>query len=67
MTVEINHKEVEVAENCLTLSALLQAQGIDGKGRAIAVDNRVVPRAQWETFTIADHMKITIIRAVCGG
>ena len=67
MTVEINHKEVDVPEDCLTLGDLLQAQGIDGKGRAIAVDNRVVPRVQWDTFPLADHMKITIIRAVCGG
>ena len=61
MKVEINHKEVLLPEGCDTLTALLQSQGISEKGHAIAVNNRVVPRA------IADGMKITVIKAVCGG
>lgn len=54
-------------EGCDTLAALLQSQGISEKGHAIAVNNRVVPRAQWAEYTIADGMKITVIKAVCGG
>lgn len=67
MKVEINHKEVLLPEGCDTLTALLQSQGISEKGHAIAVNNRVVPRAQWAEYTIADGMKITVIKAVCGG
>lgn len=67
MTVEINHKEVIVPDGCTTLSELLQSQGISGKGHAVAAENRVVPRAQWETFSLSEGMKITVIRAVCGG
>lgn len=67
MTVEINKKETEVPAGCDTLAALLQTQGIGDKGHAVAVNNRVVPRLQWESFTLADGMKITVIRAVCGG
>lgn len=67
MTVEINHKEVAVPDGCTTLSGLLQSQGIGEKGHAVAVENRVVPRTQWETFALAEGMKITVIRAVCGG
>lgn len=54
-------------EGCDTLTALLQSQSISEKGHAIAVNNRVVPRAQWAEYTIADGMKITVIKAVCGG
>ena len=67
MKVEINHKEIAVAEGCETLQALLDSCGIDGRGRAVAVAGRVVPRVQWETFPVEDGMKITIIKAVCGG
>lgn len=67
MKVEINHKEVLLPEGCDTLTALLQSQGIREKGHAIAVNNRVVPRAQWGEYIIADGMKITVIKAVCGG
>lgn len=67
MKVEINRKEVEVAADIQSLAQLLKAEGFDGQGRAVAVNNRVVPRDQWEKFTIEDGMKITVIRAVCGG
>lgn len=67
MKVEINHKEIEAPDDCRTLSALLKAEGFDGAGRAVAVNNRVVPKSQWDSFMLEDGMKITVIRAVCGG
>ena len=67
MKVEINHKEIEVADGCSKLSELLAAEGFTGVGQAVAVNNRVVPKADWPTFELADGMSITIIRAVCGG
>lgn len=67
MTVEINHREITVDESCATLARLLDKEGFTGVGQAVAVDNTVVPRAQWGKFPLADGMKITIIRAVCGG
>ena len=67
MTVEINHRVITVNEDCATLGQLLAKEGFSGVGQAVAVDNTVVPKAQWESFAIADGMKITVIRAVCGG
>lgn len=67
MRVEINHKPVEVKPGVATLGALLKDQEMDGKGRAVAVNNSVVPHAQWDSYELADGMKITVIRAVCGG
>lgn len=67
MRVEINHKPVEVKSGIETLGALLRELEIEGKGRAVAVNNSVVPHAQWDSFALADEMKITVIRAVCGG
>lgn len=67
MKVEINHHEVEVAAGCITLGQLLEKEGFTGVGQAVAVDNSVVPKSQWDDFVLSDGMKITVIRAVCGG
>ena len=67
MTVEINHRVITVNEGCTTLGQLLANEGFTGVGQAVAVDHTVVPKAQWESFVIADGMKITVLRAVCGG
>lgn len=67
MRVEINHKEIIVPDDCSSLAELLVREGFNGVGQAVAVNNRVVTRADWESFQLADGMKITVIRAVCGG
>lgn len=67
MKVEINRREVELDAASMTLSQLLEHEGISEKGHAVAVDNNVVPRGSWDSFIVADGMKITVIRAVCGG
>lgn len=67
MKVEINRKEIETAAGISSLAELLRAEGFDGAGRAVAVNNRVVPKGDWENFMLEDGMKITVIRAVCGG
>lgn len=66
MKVEINNHEVEVNVDA-SLTSLLQQEGFSGVGQAVAVNNRVVPRTQWDTFKIEEGMKLTVIRAVCGG
>ena len=67
MKVIINNKEIEVESGTANLAALLRAQGFTGVGQAVAVNNRVVPKADWEACGLEDGMKITVIRAVCGG
>jgi sulfur carrier protein len=66
MKVEINNHEVEVNVDA-SLTSLLHKEGFSGVGQAVAVNNRVVPRTQWDTFKIEEGMKLTVIRAVCGG
>ena len=51
----------------ITIGDLLSNCGIDGKGRAVAVGNRVVPKREWQEFIVEDGMKVTVIKAVCGG
>lgn len=66
MKVYLNNKEYEVnsSEN---LSGFLKAHDMLRPGIAIAVNNRVIPKTEWETTALEPEMKITLIRAVCGG
>lgn len=66
MEVFVNRKPVEV-EGPMTLAGLLAREGIPAEEVAVAVNNRVVPRAEWAATQLEEQMKITVIRAVCGG
>lgn len=67
MKVEINRQSVEVGADTGTLSQLLKKENLDQPGRAVAVNNRLAPRDSWESIKLEEGMKITVIRAVCGG
>lgn len=65
MKVKINDRETECqAEN---LSQLITELGMPEKGIAVAVDKRMVPRAEWESRILKEWDEILIIKAVCGG
>ena len=67
MVCYVNNIAQEATENQL-LSDLLAARGIaEPRGLAVAVNDAVVPRAQWPTLAVQPHDRITIIRATQGG
>ncbi len=66
MKIHVNQKEYEVPDG-LTVKALLDRQQIPAEGTAVAVDNKLVPKADWESRTLADGEKVTVIRAAFGG
>jgi len=67
MVCYVNNIAQEAAENQLLID-LLTARGISGpRGLAIAVNDAVVPRAEWPTHAVQPHDRITIIRATQGG
>lgn len=45
----------------------MQQDFLDKKGIAVAVNNSVVPKAEWNTYEVKSADKITIIRATQGG
>lgn len=67
MNVEINHRQANVPDKITSLGALMRKEGFGEKGIAVAVNGRVVPKAEWERHSLVENMKITVIRAVCGG
>lgn len=65
MKVVVNNKEIETS--CVTLKELVTSQGLPENGLAVAVDNKMIKRTEWDAFKLADGQHITILKAFCGG
>lgn len=66
MKVQVNSKEVEIALNS-TLTQLTALLELPSQGIAIAVNNKMIPRANWEEFSLQENDNLVIIKAACGG
>ena len=66
MKIYLNQKEIEVQDN-ISVKELLDMQQIAIEGTAIAIDNKLVPKNEWNDRILTDGNKITIIRATFGG
>ena len=65
MKFSVNNKEVETGGNYLL--QLSQQLELPQTGIAVAVNNRMVPRSEWEHFVLHENDELIIIKAVCGG
>lgn len=65
MKVQVNNKEVETPST--TLLQLAQELKLPVQGVAMAVNNRMIPRTQWEKFSLKENDSLVIIKAACGG
>lgn len=65
MKLNINNQPTETqAQNLQELATELN---LPAKGVAVAIANKMVPRAEWERTPIAEGASIVIIKAACGG
>lgn len=65
MKIRINNKETDVqAESLLDLAKELS---LPEREVAVAVNNRMIPRTDWQQTALKDDDNIVIIKAVCGG
>ncbi|MEG1546970.1 MAG: sulfur carrier protein ThiS, partial [Bacteroides sp.] len=37
------------------------------KGIAIAVNNQMIPRTNWDDYLLTENVQVVIIKAACGG
>lgn len=65
MNIKINNKETEV--KATSLQELATEISLPEKGVAVAVNNRMVTRADWNQTAINEGDNIVVIKAVCGG
>lgn len=67
MKLIVNHKEFHTDSCRLTVEELLKMIQSLKPGVAVAVNNKVVRKVDWESTMLADEDNITVITAVCGG
>ena len=65
MKIQINNTPKET--QATTLSALISEAGLPEKGIAAAIDNKMIPKAEWESTPLHEGANIVIIKAACGG
>lgn len=66
MKISVNNKETEMA-NGSTLADLAAQLELPAQGVAIAVNNKMVPRTQWNDTILNENDSLVIIKAACGG
>lgn len=65
MKVSVNNKEVETGAT--TLSQLTEELSLPAQGIAVAVNNRMIPRAEWAEYALSEGISILVVKAACGG
>lgn len=66
MKVQVNNKEVEI-DSVSTLTQLITKLELPSQGIAVAINNKMIPRTEWECFSLQENDNLVIIKAACGG
>lgn len=66
MKVQVNSKEVNLTD-ASTLTQLAEQLELPVAGIAIAVNNQMIPRTEWDRFVLHESDNLMIIKAACGG
>lgn len=67
MNIYVNNILHEISGEPKITDALTSLQITSQKGIAIAINNNVIPRAEWDTYTLQAEDKIILIKATQGG
>lgn len=66
MNIKVNNQPYH-SENALSLSQLLTDLAIDDKGIAIALNEDIIRRHDWDCQALSDGDKVIVIKATAGG
>ncbi|WBM70444.1 sulfur carrier protein ThiS [Buttiauxella sp. WJP83] len=66
MRIHFNDEPMQCAGN-LTLEKLLEQLRVLKPGIALAINQTIVPREQWETHLLNDGDQILLFQAIAGG
>ena len=66
MKLKVNSKETEVKDGC-TVAELASQLALPEKGIAIAVNNKMPPRTEWNERILQPNDSLVVIKAACGG
>jgi len=66
MKVFVNQEEKSFNDS-LSLLKLLEAMGVKPVGLAIAVNQSVIPKDSWDSFSLKENDDVMLVRATQGG
>ncbi len=67
ITISLNGKAQALAQGCSVANFLVMRGLGDAQGVAVAINNRVVRRQNWETTELIDGDSVVLLTAVQGG
>jgi sulfur carrier protein len=67
MEISLNQQPHEVTDNCSLQQLIQTVLPQQQKGFAVAVNNTIIPKTNWENHLLHPNDKIIIIRATQGG
>lgn len=67
MIIKVNNNEQSVPDSASISEVLARLKIENTKGTAIAVNNQVIPKSEWEKYYLKENDRIIIIRATQGG
>ena len=67
MVYYVNNAPQEVAAPCTVAEALAYLDLTSPRGLAVAVNETVVPRIEWDAHPLQPNDRLTLIRATQGG
>lgn len=65
MKVNVNNNPTETS--AVNIKQLAEQLNLPAAGVAVAVNNTMVPRTDWENTAIVEGSDIVIVKAFCGG
>ena len=67
MVIHYNQeKDIELKENT-TLKEFLEAKGLNKDGVAVAVDEKIIKKVDFDSFVLKDGMAVDVYNMVSGG
>ncbi len=67
MHVFLNNKPVSIIKEIPIQSFLTEIKIFDLEGMAIAINETVIPKTEWENFLLKDNDAVLLIKATAGG
>ena len=67
MIIHYNQQENIELKEVITLNEFLQSKQLSREGVAVAVDEKIVKKADFDTFVLKDGMSVDVFNMVSGG
>lgn len=67
MEIFVNNQPIQTEEQTSLLSLVYSQVGENSKGLAVAINEEVIPKNEWDKTILNQHDQVLIIKATQGG